>query len=217
MPAVVASIVLMGIIFFVSCPFLTMFLFQQRTSMAIRTLKGDAQGGGSYISVVEQSFLDPDSKAAVIKELKTLVADMERGNYENWQSASIMERLQRLPIIQWGELQAIEAFLTKAGDDGEPDSESLLQLNRLRRAIEQGALSSQDIEQVLQPVREPDPSAMTGGRLVQPLTKESVAQVIQLAKLAADRAEIPDQDFEDIEIAMLVRKAIQEGAFGDGY
>lgn len=208
MPAVVASVVLLGIIFFVSCPFLTMFLFQQRTNMAIRTLRG------SYVGQIEQSLLEPDSKSAVIKEVKLLIADMERGDYENWQSAGIMERLQRLPVVQWGELQAVEAFLQKSTGEEAERAASIGQLSRVRRAVDQGSLNSFDVDQILQPIREPDPFAVSGSRLVQPLAEAQVAEVVELARQAADRAEIPDQDaYEiDIEIESLVRRAIERGA-----
>jgi hypothetical protein len=205
LPAVVAAIVLMGIVFFISCPLLTIFLFQHRTEIAVRTLQG------SYIDQIEQSLLDPTSKSAVVKEIEALIADLKRDRYENWQAAGIMERLQRLPVIQWGELQAVEAYLNKTAN-GDRQVDSLKQLARLRRAVDKGSLASFDFEQILQPVRRPDPTAATGSRLVQPLTQALVAQLVQRAREAADRAEIPDQDFDDIQIESIVRREIERGA-----
>lgn len=205
MPAIVAAMVLMGIIFFIACPFFTLFLFQHRTDIAIRTLRG------SYLQQLEQSLLDPQSKAAVVEEIKLLIADLERGKYENWQAAGIMERLQRLPVLQWGELQAIEAYLRKTADE-QQRAEQIKQLDRLRRAIETGSVTSFDVEQVLQPVRDPGSNAAIGSQLVQPLTEAKVAEVIELARQAADRADIPDQDFDAPRIETLVRREIERGA-----
>ncbi len=108
MPAIVAAMALMGIVGFIVCAFSTWSLFQKRTEFAIRTLQGD------YVRQLEQSLLDPATKTSLMREVEKLIADLERGKYENWQSAAIMQRLQRLPVFQWGELQAIEAFLKQS-------------------------------------------------------------------------------------------------------
>ncbi len=102
---ILAGTVLMGVIGFIVCAFSTWILFQKRTEFAIRTLRG------SYIADIEQSLLDPATKSVVVKEIETLAAEMESGKYEDWQAAGVMQRLQRLPVLQWGELQAIDSFL----------------------------------------------------------------------------------------------------------
>jgi hypothetical protein len=204
MPAILAGTLLMGIVGFIVCAFSTWILFQKRTEFAIRTLKG------SYVLQLEQSLLDPESKSTVVKEIKGLIADLERGKYENWQAAGIMQRLQRLPVIQWGELQAIEAFLKK--EAGDEQAGQIEQLSRLRRAVELGMVTSFDVEDVLQPVRRPDPNAATGSQLVQPLNKEQVSQVVHRARLAADRAAVPNQHFDGIRIESIVRSEIERGA-----
>jgi hypothetical protein len=204
MPAILAGTLLMGIVGFIVCAFSTWILFQKRTEFAIRTLKG------SYVLQLEQSLLDPESKSAVVKEIKGLIADLERGKYENWQAAGIMQRLQRLPVIQWGELQAIEAFLKKEAGDNQAGQ--IDQLSRLRRAVELGMVTSFDVEDVLQPVRRPDPNSATGSQLVQPLNKEQVSQVVHRARLAADRAAVPNQHFDGIRIESIVRSEIERGA-----
>lgn len=134
---------------------------------------------------------------------------MERGKYEDWQAAAVMQRLQRLPVIQWGELQAIESFLSKSTDD---TSESLRQLSRLERAVEQGKVTSFDFEDVMQPVRRKVPDSPSGHELALPLSQEKVKEVVHRAQLLADRAEIPDETFADIQIDAIVRQAIKHGA-----
>lgn len=210
MPAVLAGTLLMGICGFVFCAFSTWILFQKRTEFAIRTLRG------SYITEIEQSLLDPDTKSEVVKEIETLASDMESGKYEDWQAAGVLQRLQRLPVLQWGELQAIDSFLRKrvadqeaAGESTEEETEALKQLSRLRRAVELGKSTSFEFEDVLLPVRVSDGS---GHRLAQPLTMESVRDVVHRARLASDQAQIPDRRFDKVLIQSIVRREIERGA-----
>lgn len=210
MPAILAGTVLMGIVGFIACAFSTWILFQQRTEFAIRTLRG------SYIGEIEQSLLEPASKSGVVTEIETLADDMERGKYEDWQAAGIMQRLQRLPVLQWGEIQAIESFISKRVADDQTDqqakdeaADAIKQLSRLRRAVELGKVTSFDFEDVLKPVRVSDPS---GSRLVQPLDDERVDEVIHRVRLAVDQAKIPDQSFQNVQLQSIVRREIERGA-----
>ncbi len=209
-----AGMALMGIIGFIVCAFSTWLLFQKRTEFAIRTLQGD------YTQQLEQSLLDPASKASVLSEVKALIADMERGKYENWQAAGIMQRLQRLPVLQWGELQAIEAFLSKSTSEqwsGEERQEGRKQLGRLRRAVELGKVTSFDFVDILEPVGNPSSSNPGGFELSQPLTVKGVQESIRRAKLLADRSQVPDEDFQDIRIERILRQEIEQGASAGGY
>lgn len=224
MPAILAGTVLMGIFGFIVCAFSTWILFQKRTEFAIRTLRG------SYIAELEQSLLDPATKSSVVGEIETLAAEMESGKYEDWQAAGVMQRLQRLPVLQWGELQAVDSFLQKSvpqekadGEQGDGDradgdradgelgreaADGRRQLSRLCRAVELGKSTSFDFEDVLQPVRVSGPS---GRRLVQPLTIELVREVVLRARLAADQANVPDQSFNNVRIESIVRREIELG------
>ena len=112
MPAVLAATLLMGIVGFIACGFTTWLLFQKRSELALRTIEA------SYIPEIEQSRLQPDEKREVVQQLKEFAKDLQRGEYENWQAAAVMQRLVRLPVIQWGELRVVEAFLER------PDRES---------------------------------------------------------------------------------------------
>ena len=203
MPAVLASVVLMGIVGFVFLAFTTWILWQQRTELAIRTLRG------SVIPQVEQGLLDPETKNLIVDELTELADDMERGKYENGQSAGAMNRLIRVPIFQWGQIHAIEAQLED--NKNEAYGESIKQLSRLQRAVELGKANAIDFEDVLAPARVPDPEAPTGYALDQPLSDQQVADVVERAKLVADRSEIPDQLFQDVRLDAIVRAEIERG------
>ncbi len=203
MPAIMASVVLMGMTGFVVCAFSTWILFQQRRELALRTLRG------SVIPQVEQGLLEPETKGLVVAELKDLADDLERGKYEDWQAAGAMTRLIRVPIFQWGQIQAIEAYLEKNQNDSFADSKK--QLSRLQRAVELGKANAIDFEDILQPARVADPDAPTGYALKQPLNDEDVADVVLRAKLVADRSEVPDQTFDDINLEVIVRREIEHG------
>lgn len=209
MPAILAGTLLLGIFGFVFCAFSTWILFQKRTELAVRTLRG------TYITEVEQSLLDPESKIAVVKEVKELADDMERGKYEDWQSAAVMQRLQRLPVIQWGELEAIEAFLKKNAHNSA--EQQIQELSRLRRAVELGKATSFDLEDILKPVRESDPASSNGHRLINPLTEAAIRDTLQRAKLLSDRAGVPEELFDDVDIDAIVRREIEVAAREGGF
>lgn len=209
MPAVLAAMALLGIIGFIFCAFSTWVLFQKRTEFAIRTLEG------AYLLQLEQSQLDPQSKSLVIGEINSLIDDLRRGKYENWQAAGIMQRLQRLPVLQWGELQAVDAFLRDAGEDQLSDEErqrGRRELSRLGRAVETGKATSFDLEDVLEPIRRPSATSPSGFDLALPLQTQGVQEVVRRAKLLSDRSGIPEEDFPEIRIDTILRREIQQGA-----
>jgi hypothetical protein len=214
MPAVLAATALMGIVGFIVCAILTWVLFQKRTDLAIRTLEG------AYIPQLEQSLLDPDTKSAVLGEIEQVIDDLEAGRYENWQAAGIMQRLQRLPVFQWGELQAVEAFLQNASNDTFTAAERTAgrkQLSRLRRAVEMEKVFSFDFKDVLEPVRRPSNASPSGFELVRPLPPDGVRESIRRAKLLADRSGIPDETFEEIRIEQILEREIERGSSAGTY
>jgi hypothetical protein len=214
MPAILAAMALMGIIGFFVCAFSTWVLFQKRTEFAVATLRGD------YLQRLEQSLLDPETKRAVMGEIETLISDLEQGEYENWQAAGIMQRLQRLPVFQWGELQAIEAFLRNASDEQMSESqrqEGLRQLNRLRQAVNLGKVTSFDFVDVLEPVQEPSATSPSGFQLVSPLDAKRVEEAVGRAKLLSDRSGVPEQDLPEVKIEAIVEREIELGASEGGY
>ncbi len=209
LPAIMAGTLLMGILGFIFCAFSTWVLFQKRTELAIRTLKG------AYVTELEQSLLEPETKTRVVEEIRSLIVEMEGGKYEDWQSAAIMQRLQRLPVLQWGQLQAVQSFVEKSQSEDKPTQ--LRELSRLERAVEIGKVTSFDFQDVLDPVLRADPGSSSGYELVRPLQPETVADVVLRAKLVADRAGVPDEDFSDVDLAKIVAKEIDEGAAVGGY
>ena len=120
-----AATVAMGIFGFLFCAFSTWLLFQQQTKLVLRTMQG------TYIPSIEQSMMEPEEKKATLVLLEEFAKDIERGKYENWQAGGVMTRLVRAPVLQWGELAAVEAFAKKYPDEL-PDA--ALQFSRVRQA-----------------------------------------------------------------------------------
>jgi hypothetical protein len=208
LPVILAGTLLLGILGFVCCGVSTWFLFQKRTEFAVRTLRG------SYLPALQQSWLEPQEKKAVVARVEALVEELESGQYENWQSAGVMQRLQRLPVLQWGELAAVEGYVRKS-DDPQKDR-SLMQLSRLRRAVELDKVTSFDFEDVLKPVLVSDGDSPSGRRLVQPLTAEGVGEVVERATVLADRSQVPEKMF-DVQIDQIVRREIETGLSEGGF
>lgn len=209
LPAIMAGTVLFGVLGFICCGVSTWVLFQKRTEFAVRTLRD------WYVPQLEQSYLEPDEKKAVIDRIETLAQEMDAGKYENWQSAAVMQRLQRLPVLQWGELSAVEIHL-RQGEANDDQAEGLMQLSRLCRGVELGKVTTFDFEEVLKPVMVSDDSAESGRRMSQPLDDESVKEVIDRARKVADRSEVPDQTF-DVSVDNIVRREIEAGITKGGY
>ena len=208
MPAILAGTLLMAIIGFLFCGFSTWILFQKRTELAIRTLRG------SYLPALEQSLLAPEDKRAVVQRIETLAMDMERGKFEDWQAAAVMQRLQRLPVLQWGELAAVEAVIAKS--EIEEKSQAVEQLSRLRRAVELGKVTSFDVEDALQPVLVDDENALSGRSLVRPMEAAAAREVVHRAKLLADRSGVPDQSFE-VDLDQIIQREIDVATQQGGY
>lgn len=205
LPAIMAATALMGMIGFIVCAFSTWFLWQQRTEFAIRTLRG------AYIAEIEQSLLDPKTKGAVVAEIKKLASDLERGKYEDSQAAEIMQALIRLPVLQWGELQAVETYLQQQSD-GDQREDQIQQISRVKRAVERGLITAMDVDEVLSPVRTEDADSPSGYSLVSSMSEAQVAEVVHRSRLIADRESIPDQTFDDVQLQAIVRRAIERAA-----
>ena len=204
MPAVIAATVLMGIAGFIFCGVSTWYLYQQRTALAVRTLEG------GYVPEIEQSLLDEATKNSILTEVNSLIDEMKRGNLENWQSAGVMQRVQRLPVLQWGDMQATEAFVEKNGTP-EQIAETRNQFKRIRLGVKQGQITSFDLYDMLAPVQVEDRTVASGKRIRQPILIDGAVETTNLAKLLADREKISDPPKGDGRIDQILRDEIKMG------
>jgi len=203
MPAILAATVLMGIIFFIAFAFSAWLIFQKRGDLAARTIRA------TIIPELEQSRLDPEEKTAVVKELSNLADDIEAEMYENWQAGGIMQRLINIPLMRWGDLEAVAVWAEKnLPDDQRKDASK--QFSRFFRAVELDRAISRDIHEILAPVATPE-NASGFVQLRSDLNDQDVAEVVRRCKLVADRAEIPDQAFDRVSLTQIVRRQIEAG------
>jgi hypothetical protein len=204
LPAILAGGAIVLMVLFVLCGFSTWYLFQQRTTMAIRTLEGDV------IPTVQQSGLRPDEKAKVVALLTDIVDQGKQGNLENWQSSAIMERLIRAPLFQWGDLDVLEATIDQSSAfTPDEKSDAAKQLSRLRRAVELNKAGAVDVNDVLLPVLGPEQPGQLP-KFDRGSSPDSLRDAVLRAKLVADRAGVPDESF-DVSLATILRREIEAG------
>ena len=208
MPAIMAGALLFGVVIFIVCAGMTYWIYTKRTEMAVRTLRD------WYVPQLQQSHLEPQEKKMIIEQVEQLADDFERGKYEDWQASGVMQRLQRLPVLQWGELQAVENYLINQNEaDLDHDRR---QFSRLRHAVERGDVTSFEFEDVLKPVMISDDDGHNGRRLIDDISIEQAADVVQRAKRIADRSEIDDKDYV-VQIDAVVRREIEIGLREGGF
>ncbi|MCA9139470.1 MAG: hypothetical protein KDB00_22005 [Planctomycetales bacterium] len=202
MPAILAVSVLMGIVGFIFCGFMTWLIFQKQDVLALRSMRG------SYIPAVEQSLLAPEEKARTVKLLSEFADNLQRGRYEGWQASGVMQRMSRLPVLQWGQIRRVEKFVIDHAD--EFGSDDATQFVRLRKGVEQNKITTLDFSHILSPVLQNEFQGEVAP-LVDTLDVGSVKTVVQNAKVAADRAEIDGSPRDDVELDTLVRRQIEAG------
>ena len=204
LPGILAAGALILILLFVICGVSTWWLFQQRTELAVRSLRG------SVIPELQQSGLAPDEKHEVIAQLRQVIEQAEAGQLEDWQASGIMERLNRTPLLQWGDLAALQALIEQSDAFTDAEREQAVrQFSRLRRAAQLRRAGSVEMHNVLEPV-------LTGNapeerpRLNRDAPADAMGEAVERAKRIADREDIPDQTF-DVSLAEIVREDVQQG------
>lgn len=208
LPAIVASTLLLGMAAAVICGVTTWILFEKRSEIAVRTLQG-------FVPVIEQSLIEPDDKAKVLKQFEELIKEMSAPDYPPNSAAAIMQRVVRLPITHWGELDAVESYVNENFVDPERE-QAITQLSRVRSSIQTNQATVFDIIDILEPVAVVEDA--TGSRtLKSKLTDEDIREVIVRSKVLGDRANIADKRFPRIEMSAILRQEIKTAKSGDGF
>lgn len=202
MPAILASAVIAGIVGFISCGVLTWLIFQKQDVLALRAMRG------SVIPAVEQSLLEPSEKAASVKLLEDFADQLERKQVDGWQASGVMQRLGRMPIIQWGQIRRIETYVDEHSDQFDPDAS--MQFDRLRKGVERNDVTRIDFVDVLSPVLQPGPHG-EDSPLVDDWKDDLIADVIHRSRLVADRAKVEADPKSEITMDTLIRRQIEAG------
>ncbi|MEM1228310.1 MAG: hypothetical protein AAGJ40_21680 [Planctomycetota bacterium] len=209
LPGLVAATLLMGMMAFILCAGTTWYLFQQRTQFAIRTLEG-------YRPVIEQSYLPPEEKADVLEQLDMVKKRMQVDGFPPSKASAVMERLVRLPIPQWGEIQVISSWAVE-NLTGELKVTAQRQIRRLQTAIAKDLATVIDINEALEPVTTVDMRSPLGRTLNQPLSESSVLEFIDRAGLIADRCRIESEPADPPTIAEILDKQLRAADLDGGY
>jgi len=202
MPAILAATALMGIVGCIVCGFMTWLIFQKQDELALRSMRG------SFIPAVEQSLLAPEEKTKTVELLNEFADELERGRLEGWQASGVMQRMTRLPILQWGQIRRVETFVDDHPDDFPADDS--VQFDRIRKGVERDDITTIDFRHILSPVLRSDPSREED-QLVDSLDVESVTDVVQRARIVADRAKVEASPKADVGLDILVRRQIDDG------
>lgn len=205
LPAILAAGALVLMFAFITCGVSTWYLFQQRTVLAVRTLKS------SVIPELEQSGLKPTEKQAVLEILRGVIDDGEQGKLENWQASGIMERLKRFPLLQWGDLEIVEAMVVASADFSEEEKKrARREFSRLRRAAEGSKVMDTDFsDRVLAPVLDMSDPRRRPTVVPQPTTSQ-LRDVVERAKILADQCEIPEV-LEEVSLPAIIRREVEAG------
>lgn len=208
LPAIVASTLLLGIAAAVICGVTTWILFEKRSEIAVRTLQG-------FVPMIEQSLLEPDDKAKVLEQFEGLIKEMNVPDYPPSSAAAIMQRVVRLPITHWGELDAVESYVNENLEDPERE-QAITELSRIRSSIQTNQATVFDIIDVLEPVAVVNDA--TGSRtLKSKLTDEDIREVIVRSKVLGDRANIADKRFPPIKMSAILRQEIKTAKTDGGF
>ncbi len=202
-PAILAATLLMGVVLFITFALAAWAIFGKRGELAVRTLRA------TLIPELEQSRLEPDTKQQILSQLNRFAEDVEQGRLENWQAGGVMQRLVKSPLMQWGDLEFIDLWVQQ--NLPPPESETIhKQITRFFRAAELDRAIATDLQDILEPVTDRDPDSWFP-RLRLPLTESGVREVGERARIVADRAEIPDQAFENVSLPEIIRRLIDLG------
>ncbi|MCD0461798.1 hypothetical protein [Roseiconus lacunae] len=202
MPAVLATAVLAGIIGFISCGVLTWVIFQKQDVLALRAMRG------SVIPAIEQSRLSPEEKNSTVKLLEDFADQLERKQVDGWQASGVMQRLGRLPILQWAQIRLVETYVDEHPEQFVDDAS--LQFDRIRKGVERNDITKFDFLHILEPLLEVSPQGEDAS-LADDWQSRAIDEVIDRARLVADRSGIEAEPKSDITIDVLVRRQVEAG------
>jgi hypothetical protein len=203
MPAVMAIFMIVAVAGLVACAVGAWAVFRQSPQLAAGTLKAH------YIPVVEQSNLNPAEKAEVVRALEQLALEMKAGQWEPWQANAMMQNLIRAPIVQWGDLDAIEQLVVKIEAFSPAERENISKvLGRLKHGIEEDLIIANVVEEILAPVTIRDDSER-GCHLNLAMDKPDIEEVVQRAQTILAGHQIPDERY-NARLADVLRLQIEK-------
>ncbi|QDT60451.1 hypothetical protein SV7mr_29740 [Stieleria bergensis] len=208
LPALIALVAIGGMLMLITFAGMAWWIFSNQSKLALPALRD------GFIPQVEQSRLSPEQKTPIIEHLDAVVEDLASDQLESWQVTGVMQRLQRLPILQWGHLQVLKRFIEDHPNDFPEDA--ALQIDRVFSGISDGQITGIDASTMLLPVIVSDQN-LNDADLIDPLETAKVAEVVTSARQIADRVKVPDTAGPITPIDVLVRRQIEAGRSQGGF
>lgn len=208
LPALIALVAIGGMLMLITFAGMAWWIFSNQGKLALPALRD------GFIPQVEQSRLSPEQKAPIVEHLNTVVEDLANDQLESWQITGVMQRLQRLPILQWGHLQVLQQYIEDHPNDFAEDA--ALQIDRVFSGVGAGQITGIDASTMLIPVLATDQN-LNDADLIDPLEPEKVAEVVKTAKQLADRVKVPESPGPITPIDVLVRRQIEAGRSQGGF
>ncbi len=186
----------------IACGIGSWFIFAQSDKLAAGSLKSQ------YIPVIEQSMLDPQTKEAAVRQLKSLASQLETDQWEPAQARELMKRLIGAPLVQWGDLDAAIAQIESRDAFNEDERQQAKKLiERFKRAAELEAVSANDFEDALGPVTVKDQS-LRGCHFHVGASDEALREFLKRIGLLVERAKVPDEAF-NVSFSDILRMHIE--------
>lgn len=207
-PAVMAASVLMGIVMFITFAFAAWVIFQKRGDLASRTVRA------TIVSELEQSRLDAKTKSELITELRNFADDIDAARVSDKQAVDVLQKLLQSPMLRWGDLAALDDWV-KANATADQSAAFHRDCTRFFRAAELEKANAADLQDILAPASETSPGVYLS-KLKANIEPADWAEVQTRCRIVAERAEVPDQVFDDVLLTRIIQRYIDSASVDGG-
>lgn len=164
-------------------------------------------GSQAAQSVIKQSSLPEDQKAAILSEIDQLTTDYKNGKVSTEKVGRVIQTMTEGTLIPVAIVQASNAKYVQPSDMTDKEkAEAALILQRLARGLYEKKIPKQAIDEITRPIGDVD-SARHSWMMKENPTRMEIDQYIANAKASADAAMIPNEPFT-VNIADEFKKVV---------
>lgn len=157
--------------------------------------------------------LPEEESAAALGVIERFADRVEAGEVSLAQARNIAQALNQGPLPAYLTARAFELKYIEGADLAPEKAAAARQaVSRFAHGLMTGAVAQERVEEVLEPVTETttDPQGKETKQLKASLTSEELDRALAAMREAADRAEIPQQQYE-IDVAAALQDALDQG------
>jgi hypothetical protein len=160
--------------------------------------------------MIEQSELPEGEKTEIVEILNQAKEEYLAGDISLDELGKVLEAMADCPAIAMGIVVQFEGSYVQSSNlsDGEKN-DARLTLNRFAQGLTSGAIGWEEIEGIVAPISERNAEGDMTLKEPARVADAEIREVLAAAKLAADRAGIPEQLLE-IDISQSFRKTIEQ-------